>query len=299
MIGRSVICGRTLRFRPSPSLRGYGSTPSKAQKDLPPPLPPRPSQSSDLSSKAKPAQLSPAKAKKEYIETRKRTAEFLKDPQANIARMQAEMDKTKEKLARVHDKPIWKRVIDRIRAKQHAAINLLAASMAYILAYRLHLQIKASDELKEQVELERTKNSDLRSLLRSLTTDEFSREVVAQAMAASPTAPTPEPKARSSWFGGSSRTQGSLSSSTSMPQLDALVATLRQKLEARIGDEGLGDEERRKKTIRKIWEENENRIENREEGLAELVAAIEVEVPIDDHATAPTGSPTKKRVFDM
>ena len=287
-----MISGRMLRFRPLPSLRGYASTPSKAKKDLPPPLPPRPSQSSKPSKQSNRTQLSPARAKKEYLEARKRTGEFLKDPQANIARMQAEMNETKEMLARVHDKPIWKRILDRFRAKQHAVINLLAASMAYILAHQLHLKMKANDELQQQVELEQTKNSELRSLLRSLTTEEFSRDVVTQATAASPTPPNPEPKPGSTWF-GATKSYGSSSSSTPLPQQDDLVATLRRKLEARIGDEGLGDEERKQKNIREIMEENEERIEHTEDGLAALAAAIEAEVP------ASAGTPAKKRVFDL
>ena len=61
-------------------------------------------------------------------------------------------------------------------------------------------------------------------------------------------------------------------------------------LEARIGDEGLEDADRKEKNIQEIWQENEEKIET-EDGLAELAQAIVVEGSGVDSS--------KKRVFDM
>lgn len=276
-------------MRPSP-FRWYTSTQLKPKKDLPPPLPPKASSSSSQTlSQTKQPKLSPAQAKKEYLEAQKRTDAFLKDPKASIARLQADMDMAKEKLLRVHDKPIWRRIVDRFKAKQHGVINLLAASMAYILAHRLHLKMKANDELQEQVDLEKTKNSELRSLLRLLSSEEFASDVVSQATTEVASTETKS----SSWLNNPTKQQGS-SSSSSLPQKDALVTSLRQTLEARIGDEGLEDADRKQKKIQDIWEENEQRIEDTEEGLAALAAAIAAEGPQDA-----TTNDSKKRVFDM
>ena len=294
MISRCAIAGRRPRVRPSP-FRWYASTPLKPKKDLPSPLPPKASPSSSSSSSSSQTQtqsqtkLSPAQAKKEYLEAQKRTGEFLKDPKKSIARLQADMDRTKEKLLRVHDKPIWRRIVDRFKAKQHGVINLLAASMAYILAHRLHLKMKANEELLEQVDLEKTKNSELRSLLRLLSSEEFAKDVVLQATTAKTEDASTDTK--SSWFGSST------SSSSSLPQKEALVTSLRQTLEARIGDEGLEDADRKQKKIQDIWEENEQRIEDTEEGkLAALAAAIAAE---GHSQAATTNDSSKKRVFDM
>ncbi len=190
------------------------------------------------------------------------------------------MDQTKRELLKVHDKPIWKRVRDRFKAKQHAVINLLAASMAYILAHSLHLKIKASDELNEQFEQEKAKNSELRKLLKSLQTQDFAGAVVAQATTNESSSTT----SNSSWF----RSDGGKESS--VPETNALITSLRLALEARIGDEGLEDADRKEKNIQEIWQENEERIET-EDGLVELAQAIAVEGTVTDSS--------KKRVFDM
>lgn len=71
------------------------------------------------------------------------------------------------------------------------------------------------------------------------------------------------------------------------------MASLRQKLEAAIGDDGLEDADRKKKHIQDVWEENVERIENTNEGLAELAAALAAE-------GSQTGTKnSEKRVFDM
>jgi len=287
MIGRCAISVRRQRIRPSP-FRWYASTHPKPQKDLPPPLPPRASSSTNPS---------PAKAKKEYLEAKKRTDAFLKDPQANLKRIQADMDKTKEKLLKVHDKPIWRRIADRFKAKQHAVINLLAASMAYILAHRLHLKMKANDELSQEVEREKAKNAELRSLLRSLTTEEFSEAVASRATQQNSALTKPDSvEISSSWWSSSSSGKASSSASSSSssppsPPKNTLAAFLRQALEAKIGDEGLEDDDRKKKNIREIWVENEQKKEKTEEGLAELAAVIAAE--------GETKRDSKKRVFDL
>jgi len=238
--------------------------------------------------------LSPAEAKKEYIEARKRAGDFLNDPKANIARLQAEMDKTKEKLAKVHDKPIYRRIIDRFKAKQHAVINLLAASMAYILAHRLHLKMKDNEELLAKLEAEQQKTSELRQLLRTLSTQDFAREVVAQATNSTTNTTTNsiDTKAEKSslWF-----SRGP--SLSSLPRPEALTTSLRQALEAKIGDEGLEDADRTKKGIQDVWQENEERIEKTDDDLAALAVVLAGEGSKDDQLS--TTSQSKKRVFDM
>lgn len=272
MISRCAHAGRRHRIRPPPA-RWYASTPMRHKKDLPPPLPPKPNSN---------AKVSPAKAKKEYLDAQKKTEEFLKDPQAELRRIQADMDKTKEKLLRVHDKPILRRMLDRFKAKQHAVINLLAASMAYILAHQLHLKIKANEELQQQVEDEQAKNSKLRKLLRSVQTEAFAQSVVEQATTG---IPETSPTSSSSCFGSKAQDDPAL------PESSLLSTALRQALETTIGDEGLEDEDKKKKNIRDIWQENETKIES-DEGLVELAQAIAVN-------SEGSNVQSKNRVFDM
>ena len=282
MIGRCALSGRNHRVRPSP-IRWYASTPARHKKDLPPPLPPK-ATSSSSSSKSSASSL--PKAKQDYLEAQKRTGEFLKDPRANIARLQADMDKTKEKLRRVHDKPIWRRVVDRFRAKQHAVINLLAASMAYILAHRLHLKIKENEKLQLQIEEEQTKNFNLRKLMRSLQTEDFCSAVVTQATATNTGTNAKTTNEQSTWFRPRTKER-------SLPETNTLEISLRQALEAKIGDTSMEDADRKQKHIRDIWQENEQKLESGlEDGLAELAQAIAV-------SSEGTTDNSKKRVFDM
>jgi len=262
--------------------------------------------------------LSPAKAKKEYLEAQKRTGEFLKDPQASILRLQSEMNETKAQLLSVHDKPIWRRVVDRLKAKRHSVLNLLCASMAYILAHRLHLKMKENQKLQEQVDEELAKNAELRTLLRSITTEEFVRGVLSEATTATSSggddenengtvkdATTAGDNSSSSWWRATNKKQKSASSSSLNE--DLLVDALRTKLQARIGDEGLEDAERKEKNMEEIWKENEKRIEESDDGLSAALAAVALEEERQQQqsreasalAATTTSSSSKRRVFDM
>ena len=82
-----------------------------------------------------------------------------------------------------------------------------------------------------------------------------------------------------------------------MPRPEALTTSLRQALEAKIGDEGLEDADRTKKGIQDVWQENEERIEKTDDDLAALAVVLAGEGSKDDQLS--TTSQSKKRVFDM
>jgi hypothetical protein len=305
---------------------------TSSKNNLPPPLPPSSSSTSNTTT----TKLSPAKAKQQYIESQKRAGEFLKDPKASILRLQKEMDETKSKLHKELDKPMWKRLVERLKTRQHSIINLLVATLAYILAHRLHLKMKANTELQNELNIEQIKNLQLRSILRTITTDEFISDVVSNTILTTTTTTNEtdaagEQKSSSSWlkswFGGSKSTS-TLLSEDDEESTNKFVQILRLKLEEKIGNEGLEDNDKKEKIIEQIWIENEKdklrslldldlleEVEEEEpkpkptqeevdEGLLSdlLTEALVVTANVDqdsDMTSSSSSSLKKKRVFDM
>ena len=129
---------------PPPLLRNYNTSSSTNKplremksknktSSLPDPLPPR-------SDGTKVQSLSPVEAKRRYIESQA-TKEFLMNPKESIVKLQHEMNQTKLKLHKEIDKPLWTRIVNRVKTRQHSVINLLMASLAYLLAHRLDLKM--------------------------------------------------------------------------------------------------------------------------------------------------------------
>merc|ERR1712238_90772 len=214
------------------------------------------------------------RTKQRYIDSQKRAGYFLKDPKASILKLQNEMNHTKSKLLQEIEIPIWKRLINRVKTRQHSVINLLMASLAYILAHRLHLKMKATQQLENEIHFERAKNSELRSILRSITTDEFIYDVVVT----STTVEVPLTKGITNNSGDDKTTHKSLlpswlwswSTSTTATLLEEeedstatkFVHALRMKLQEKIGVEGLEDDDRKRQQIKEIWNKNEKTIES-------------------------------------
>ena len=253
---------------------------------LPDPLPPR-------SDGTKVQSLSPVEAKRRYIESQA-TKEFLMNPKESIVKLQHEMNQTKLKLHKEIDKPLWTRIVNRVKTRQHSVINLLMASLAYLLAHRLDLKMKEIKSLNDDIASERVKNSKLRAVLRSITTEEFVRGVVVSASASASasatendqqTAATDQQKP-STWFlGWSTKTKSSSSMPVSNPssllsEKDSsrlFIDSLRQKLEEKIGVEGVDDgDDRKRKRIQILWKENESKMKDDvDEGLSDDIINIE------------------------
>eukprot|EP00751_Fragilariopsis_kerguelensis_P026100 CAMPEP_0170865318 /NCGR_PEP_ID=MMETSP0734-20130129/21187_1 /TAXON_ID=186038 /ORGANISM="Fragilariopsis kerguelensis, Strain L26-C5" /LENGTH=449 /DNA_ID=CAMNT_0011241465 /DNA_START=21 /DNA_END=1370 /DNA_ORIENTATION=+ len=216
-------------------------------------------------SKVQIPKLSPAQAKQRYIDSQKRAGVFLKDPKASILKLQNELNHTKSKLLQEIEIPMWKRLINRVKTRQHSVINLLMASLAYILAHRLHLKMKAMQQLENEIHFEREKNSELRSILRSITTDEFIYDVVVT----STTVEVPLSKGTTnnrsllpSWlWSWSTPTTVTLLEKEEDSTATKFVHALRMKLQEKIGVEGLEDDDRKQQQIKEIWNKNEKTIQ--------------------------------------
>ncbi|KAG7374649.1 hypothetical protein IV203_013744 [Nitzschia inconspicua] len=259
------------------------------RENLPPPLPPSPS---------KPPQqqpLDPLKAKQRYLESKKRTEEFLQDPQKKITQLQTEMNQVKERLDKeVYNKSAWRRLTDPLRRKQHSLINMIAATFAYVLAFQLHLKRQANQKLQEELEEQAQTTVALKKLLRSLLEDGYLQEM---AEAASDEMAMILSNTRSSVWPWSSTEQSS-SQQLSPEQVETIVQILRSKLEERIGDEGLDDDAKKEINIERIWKENQEKLEsddNGDDNMSDLIAlALESE-----EEESRTSDRRKRRVFDM
>ncbi|KAG7349191.1 hypothetical protein IV203_011788 [Nitzschia inconspicua] len=261
------------------------------RENLPPPLPPS-------SSKPPPPQqqpLDPLKAKQRYLESKRRTEEFLQDPQKKITQLQTEMNQVKERLDKeVYNKSVWRRLTDPLRRKQHSLINMIAATFAYVLAFQLHLKRQANQKLQEELEEQAQTTVALKKLLRSLLEDGYLQEM---AEAASDEMAMIRSNTRSSVWPWSSTEQSSSSASQQLSP-EQVVQILRSKLEERIGDEGLDDDAKKERNIERIWKENQEKLEsddNGDDNMSDLIAlALESE-----EEESSTSDRRKRRVFDM
>jgi hypothetical protein len=269
--------------------RRWASQKTNDRKNLPP-LPPSSYSSSSAGQSSSTPKLSPAQAKQQYLESQRRTEEFLKDPQGKMTQLQHELDEIKakalEKLEReVYNKPLWQRWTDRIKRKQHSFINMVAATLAYVLAYNLHLKSKAHKEAIRQLDEEREKIHELQLCLRSLTDEETINEIATKSMDLAAgimssdgshgrRVTTVDNLSRWGWWRGSPTTQTTSSSSSSATTAginddennnntgkERLMAALQSVLDDRIGDLGLDDKSQKEKNMQKIWKNNEEQLE--------------------------------------
>jgi hypothetical protein len=272
---------------PSSSSRSFGS----AKKDIPPPLPP--SKTAATASKSKPS--SPVEAKRQYLESKKRTEEFLQDPQKKITQLHSEIDQVRETLEKqVYNKTVWQRLTDPLKRKQHSLINMIAATFAYILAYQLHLKRLANQKLRDESEERERRQRDLKRLLRSLLEEDYVRgmaEAAAEELADGGTT--------TGWPGWpwSAPPPAERPSTLSRSRMDALTRVLRQKLEERIGDEGMDDDTKKERGIERIWKQNQQKLQSDgDDDMASLLALAEEAV--EDEGRSNTLS-NRKRVIDI
>jgi hypothetical protein len=329
LIHRYCLPNGPLRYSPRRRLTSSTEKNQKSKmKDMPPPLPPSRSSSTADNNKVF---SSPVEAKRRYLESKKRTEDFLKDPQRKISQLQSEMDQVRDKLEReVYHKSVWRRLTDPLKRKQHSLINMIAATFAYILAYQLHLKRQANQKLQAQIDQQQLKVEDLQRLLRSLLDKEYIEDVSKEISdeRQSNNRGNNSANRRTVWNGWTwttSREQGQSSRATHEcigvdDDFSVITSILRKRLEERIGDEGLDDESKKQRNIERIWKENEKRLsppssklsplDNDDDAMKELYALasddgiggnenVLLEEVMAENLTSSGGSMKRKRVFDM
>jgi hypothetical protein len=299
-------------WRITSARRRLTSSSNKNPKDIPPPLPPQPPSASSASAASKTQKvLSPVEAKRRYLESKARTEEFLKDPQRKINQLQSEMDQVREKLEKeVYNKSIWRRLTDPLKRKQHSLINMIAASFAYILAYQLHLKRQLNAKLQSQIDEEQEKVTNIKQLLQSILDDDFLQDI-SNEISYELNQETQHQQQSNHWPWRNS----AKNSASAVVDDSVIVSILRQKLEDRIGDEGLDDEAKKQRNIDRIWKENQKRLQQStsledlvvtgdnvdDTSVEELLALASQDNNSNEQPSSGSGGASVKRkhVFDM
>jgi flagellar biosynthesis regulator FlaF len=244
--------------------------------------------------------IDPVKAKQRYLESIKRTEEFLKDPQNKMNKLQAEINQVKERLDKeVYNKSIWQRLTDPLRRKQHSLINMIAATFAYILAFQLHLKRQANQQLTEEIQTQEETVKNLNTLLRSLLDDEFIQDMATTLAYENIIMMTENNRKDGPWLWRSVRMfkpAPTERDGLSPTQIDTMAQILRNKLEERIGDEGLDEHAKKERGMERIWKENQQALKsNEEDHLAGFLTSTEE----NEHQQEGDSSIKKQRIFDM
>jgi len=297
------------------------------------------SKSSSKSEELPPLPVSPLKAKQRYLESKKNldsAKSDLSDVNARILQLNKELDGVRERNAKLLDKelnkPAWRKLVDPLKRYRHSLYNVLAISLAYVLAHKLFMARKeekqASASLAEAVE-EQTK---LKHLLSSLMDDDSVSKIASECLEAigsdggdGQSAAVVGSNKSGGWFFGSKPSHGGLQTGNGyLADLERqevlqqkLIPIIRQELQDMIGDAALSENELKEKMMQEVIEEGKAQVEelsdNPEKLLREVLAGGDAGVEgvadganpssslnvVSSETDAQGNKVVKKRVFSM
>ena len=127
-----------------------------------------------------PASSSPAKAKERYLESKNATDKYL-DPHAKIQQLNRELEIVREnaaaKLDKELNKSLYRKLVDPIKRHKHAAINVGAVTLAYLLAHNLFVASKKGKEARAELNESEKRHEDIRKILEALLQDSTLKEI--------------------------------------------------------------------------------------------------------------------------
>jgi hypothetical protein len=283
------------------------------------------SSSSSKTKKDNPPLPSPAKAKQQYLESKKKL-----DPNDVVGKMQQlseELNIVRERNVKLLDKElnksIWRKLTDPLRRYKHSVINMGAVTLAYILAHNLFMAKKQQRQVQGDLEESQQDVSRLQGLLRSLLLDNTHDEIashcaqqvvaVTEELQESSSLSSPRQQSSTGWFwSSSSKRRFAWNTNTQDKQQETLENTLktmiRNEMESRIGDAALTQDERKQKGMEQVRQENKSQLEEWSENPELLLQAM-----FEDEATNNEGEQrvvtttededgrqvVKKQVFSM
>lgn len=293
-------------------------------KDLSP-LPPPPPQN-------KPKQpLSSVQAKQQYLKSKDKLGidrETTNDPMAKMAQLNKELDIVRERAAAKLDKElnksVYRKLTDPLRRYKHSVVNMVAVTLAYILAHNLFLTSQKEKKARAALESSQEETQNLKGTLANLlsesTVQSIASACVEEVARAGPgTRGERERKTStstsSSWWWNitsSQRRRGRLllgvDDADRLQQ--RLVEVLQQELDQRIGEQAMNEEQRKQKVVQEIWKENQSQVEALNENPERILEAFlqqqEEEYAAATAATAAAAAATndgqpkpQRRVFSM
>ena len=208
-----------------------------------------------------PSSSSPAQAKSRYLKSAKVNEKYL-SPEEKIMHMNREIEIVREqaaaKLENELKKSIWKKLTDPLVKHKHSLYNVLAMTLAYVLAHNLYVTSKKEKECKAELLRSQNENSELKQSINSLLDEATLRDFGSTCAL--------EIKRRknevsTSWL--PSFLSGQFASAQCLDEnslRDLIARVLREKLSARMGfDEG--EEKRRNRpSVEEIMQQNQEMI---------------------------------------
>ena len=233
---------------------------------------------------------SPSKAKKKYLESRP------EDIHTKILKMNDELEVVRQtqakRLDKVINKPWYRKLIDPLRRYKHSVINMGAVTLAYVLAHNLFMARKREKAVQAELNQAREEIDDYKGLVKAVVEPEKLKQIAALCVAQEEdtvdTAGGPK-----SWFRSKSSPFSSTSSSSKLLE-DKIYSTLRRELGAIVGDVYLPPEERKKKVVEELIQENKTQVKEIAENPELLLKALEEAEVVDDKEGT-----VKKRVFSL
>jgi hypothetical protein len=232
------------------------------------------------------------------MESQKATEKYL-NPQEKIQQNFKEIELVREqavaKLESELKKSIYNRLTDPLKNHKHSLYNVLAMTLAYLLAHNLFLTSKKEKEARLQLLESQQMNDDLKLLIESLlqesAVNEMAENCVRQMNEESNNGET---NPRSSWWKG----VVSVTQSDQKTVEGKLRFALRNELEARIGHVSTAsDEERKQQSIEEIMQQNQEKVKELNENPAFLLQqALEI---AEGKVEGETGNKKQRRVFNM
>jgi hypothetical protein len=238
---------------------------------------------------------SPSKAKQEYLRAKEKVV-IVNDPHAKIVQMNQEMELVRERAAAKLDtelnKSVYRKLTDPLRRHQHSVINIVAITLAYILAHNWFVTAKREKQIRQECTQAQGKVDELQLLLQSIL-EEGALQSMAEACAEQVQESTST--SSSSWWWPTSSIRRSSSTNDDPNDLqDRLKDVLQTQLEQRIGDKALTQDQLQEKSIQQVWQEATTIKEDDEDDVERLLLQALQEQSDDNEETKKT-----RHVFSM
>jgi hypothetical protein len=228
---------------------------------------------------------SPSKAKKKYLESRP------EDIHTKILKMNDELEAVRQtqtkRLEKELHKPWYRKLIDPLRRYKHSVINMGAVTLAYVLAHNLFMARKREKAVIEELKEARTEIEEYKGLIKSVVEPQKLQQIASQCVEKE----EPTPSTRKSWF-ASGRSSNSVDDSK---MEEKIYATMQRELGIIVGDVYLPPQERKKKVVEELIEENKHQVKEIAENPELLLKALEEAEVVDDEKEGKV----KKRVFSL
>jgi hypothetical protein len=163
VVGTAAVArtSTAIRRRTCTACRQFSS--KGKSKDLPPP-------------QNKPKQpLSSVQAKQQYLKSKDKLIDRENDPMAKMAQLSKELDIVRERAAAKLDKElnksVYRKLTDPLRRYKHSVVNMVAVTLAYVLAHNLFVTSQKEKKARAALEASQQETQNLKGTLANLLSE--------------------------------------------------------------------------------------------------------------------------------